>query len=174
MSSGNGMVGVGLVTSGFRVWQSPHVAVLFRFRSFSAFTMLGENHRHTVLGPKINWQTLRRPIVCWDALYRARAGKNRHVVADLEDAVFGLYLPMARTLAHTVVGESVDRHVSEQSAELGLAHAVLAGGTGAAIGVARFRIVQQLQEIDLPRSRAKGHALLQLGTDPAGSMSSSP
>jgi len=38
---GNGMVGVGLITSGFRVWQSFHVAVLFRFRSFSAFTMLG-------------------------------------------------------------------------------------------------------------------------------------
>lgn len=31
--------GVGLITSGFRVWQSSHVAVLFRFRSFSAFTM---------------------------------------------------------------------------------------------------------------------------------------
>jgi hypothetical protein len=86
----------------------------------------------------------------WDALYRARAGKNRHAVADLEDAVFGLYLPMARTLAHTVVGESVDRQVSEQSAELGLAHAVLAWQQRASIGFrrfARFSIVQQLQSI---------------------------
>jgi hypothetical protein len=87
----------------------------------------------------------------WDALYRARAGRNRHVVADLEDAVFGLYLPMARTLAaHTVVGESVGRHVSEQAAELGLAHAVLAWRQRASGGFRRFArssIVQQLQSI---------------------------
>ena len=72
------------------------------------------------------------------------------MVADLEDAVFGLYLPMARTLAHSVVGESVDRQVSEQSAELGLAHAVLAWRQRASGGFRRFArssIVQQLQSI---------------------------
>ena len=48
-------------------------------------------------------------------------------VADLEDAAFRLYLPMARTLAHTVGGETrAGRVTAEQAAELGLAYAVLA------------------------------------------------
>lgn len=37
----------------------------------------------------------------WDAIYLARVGKTWQSVADLEDAAFRLYLPMARTLAHT-------------------------------------------------------------------------
>lgn len=42
----------------------------------------------------------------WDELYLARAGTTGQPVADLEDAVFRLYLPMARTLAHSVAGDS--------------------------------------------------------------------
>jgi hypothetical protein len=49
-------------------------------------------------------------------------------VADLEDAAFRRYLPLARTLAHTAGGETpdADRTATEQLAELGLANAVLA------------------------------------------------
>lgn len=67
----------------------------------------------------------------WDALYLARAGRSRRQVVDLEDAAFRFYLPMTRTLAHTVTGgtDGVDRvraATAEQAAELGLARAVLA------------------------------------------------
>jgi hypothetical protein len=62
----------------------------------------------------------------WNALFSARAGGLPRQVADLEDAVFRFYLPMARGLAHTVVGESAaDRVPAEQAAELGLARAIL-------------------------------------------------
>jgi len=52
----------------------------------------------------------------WDALYQARAGRSRRVVADLEDAAFRRYLPLARTLAHTAGGETpdADRTATEQ------------------------------------------------------------
>jgi len=76
----------------------------------------------------------------WDALYLARAGKTAQPVADLEDAVFRLYLPMARTLAHTVSGDGTaqDRVTTEQAAELGLAHAVLAWRQRTSGGFRRF------------------------------------
>jgi hypothetical protein len=60
----------------------------------------------------------------WGELSKARAADNPHPVADLEDATFRFYLPMARTLAHSV-DESVDPTTAEQAAELGLARAVL-------------------------------------------------
>lgn len=60
----------------------------------------------------------------WGELSKARAAHNPHPVADLEDAAFRFYLPMARTLAHSV-DESVDPTMAEQAAELGLARAVL-------------------------------------------------
>jgi len=46
--------------------------------------------------------------------------------ADLEDAAFRRYLPLARTLAHTAAGNAkdADRTAVEQVAELGLANAV--------------------------------------------------
>ena len=34
----------------------------------------------------------------WDALYLARVGESARRLADLEDAVFRYYLPLARTL----------------------------------------------------------------------------
>lgn len=75
----------------------------------------------------------------WDALYLARAGKTRQPVADLEDAAFRLYLPMARSLAHTVSGGTpVDRITAEQAAELGLAFAVLAWRQRTSGGFRRF------------------------------------
>ena len=75
----------------------------------------------------------------WDALYLARAGKTWQPVADLEDAAFRLYLPMARTLAHTVGGETpADRVTAKQAAELGLAHAVLAWRQRTSGGFRRF------------------------------------
>ena len=62
----------------------------------------------------------------WDALYLARAGKTGASTADLEDSVFRMYLPMARSLAHATIAESsADRPRAEEQAELGLAHAVL-------------------------------------------------
>jgi hypothetical protein len=74
----------------------------------------------------------------WDALFLARAGKTRHVAAELEDAVFRYYLPMARTLAGTAVGETIDRVDAEEAAELGLAHAVLAWRQRSSGGFRRF------------------------------------
>jgi len=74
----------------------------------------------------------------WDALYLARAGKTRQPVADLEDAAFRLYLPMARTLAHTFGDTPVSRARAEQSAELGLAYAVLAWRQRTSGGFRRF------------------------------------
>jgi|GEM_PF-6416227 len=57
-----------------------------------------------------------------DALDLARAGQSAHTVADLEDAIFRVYLPMARALALTAGDESSAEHGrSEQAAELGLA-----------------------------------------------------
>ena len=62
----------------------------------------------------------------WNALFTARDDGLPRQVADLEDAVFRFYLPMARGLAHAVVGESAtDRVPAEQAAELGLARAIL-------------------------------------------------
>ena len=62
----------------------------------------------------------------WNALYTARAVDSPRQVADLQDSVFRFYLPMARSLAHAVIGESgTDRVAAEQAAELGLARAVL-------------------------------------------------
>lgn len=85
----------------------------------------------------------------WDALYLARAGGTMHPMADLEDAVFRFYLPMARTIAHTVTGDdAADRVSVEQAAELGLAHAVLAWRQRTSGGFRRFArstILRQLQ-----------------------------
>ena len=62
----------------------------------------------------------------WDALFTARTGKSARHLAELEDAVFRFYLPMARALARENVQEAVGLAAAEQSAELGLAQAVLA------------------------------------------------
>jgi len=74
----------------------------------------------------------------WDALFLARARKSARNMADMEDAVFRFYLPMARTMAHEVVDESEDSTVAEQAAELGLAQAVLAWRQRESGGFRRF------------------------------------
>lgn len=77
----------------------------------------------------------------WDSLYQARTGQSRRLVADLEDAAFRRYLPLARTLAHTTAGDDakeVDRIAIEQVAELGLANAVLAWRQRTSAGFRRF------------------------------------
>jgi hypothetical protein len=62
----------------------------------------------------------------WNTLHTARTEGSPRQVADLQDALFRFYLPMARGLAHAVVGESgTDRVAAEQAAELGLAQAIL-------------------------------------------------
>lgn len=87
----------------------------------------------------------------WDALYLARTGKTGQPVADLEDAAFRLYLPMARTLAHTVVGGTdADRVTAEQAAELGLAHAVLAWRQRTSGGFRRFARSTIMRELQTP------------------------
>ena len=64
----------------------------------------------------------------WSALARASTDNAPRTLAAARDAVFGRYLPMARTLAITP-GQGrrpVDPAAAEQAAELGLAQAVLA------------------------------------------------
>ena len=74
----------------------------------------------------------------WDALFLARARKSARNMADMEDAVFRFYLPMARTMAHEVVDEAQDCTAAEQAAELGLAQAVLAWRQRESGGFRRF------------------------------------
>jgi hypothetical protein len=85
----------------------------------------------------------------WDALYVARAGRSPQVEADLEDAAFRRYLPLARTLAHTMGGDSpdADRTATEQVAELGLANAVLAWRQRTGAGFLRFARSSIIREL---------------------------
>lgn len=84
----------------------------------------------------------------WDALYLARSGKSGQPVADLEDAAYSFYLPMARTIAQTVTGDSAaPGQVTEQAAELGLARAVLAWRQRTGGGFRRFARSAIMREI---------------------------
>ena len=66
----------------------------------------------------------------WAALVRARAEDTPLTCGHLQDAVFRLYLPLARSRARNVV-QQVSAHVpvaaaaADQAAEMGLAQAVL-------------------------------------------------
>lgn len=62
----------------------------------------------------------------WSSLVRARKSAAPGGVSAAEDAVFRLYLPMARSLAARTTAGSVFGTTPEQVAELGLAQAVLA------------------------------------------------
>lgn len=62
----------------------------------------------------------------WAALFTARGRDSSGQLADLEDAVFRFYLPMARTLARESVQSAPGSAAAEEAAELGLAQAVLA------------------------------------------------
>ena len=75
----------------------------------------------------------------WDALYQARTGESHQPVAELEDAAFRFYLPMARTLAHRVNGDTpMDRLRAEQAAELGLSHSLLTWRHHTSCGFRRY------------------------------------
>jgi len=83
----------------------------------------------------------------WDALYQARKGQSRRLVADLEDAAFRRYLPMARTLAHTEGGaQDADHPAIEQAAELGL-NAILAWRQRTGAGFRRFARSSIIREL---------------------------
>lgn len=62
----------------------------------------------------------------WSSLVWARTSAAPGAVSAAEDAVFRLYLPMARSLAARTTAGSVAGTTPEQVAELGLAQAVLA------------------------------------------------
>ena len=62
----------------------------------------------------------------WDALFQARGRNSVRELADMEDAVFRFYLPMARTLANEYVDSSPSSAATQEAAEFGLAQAVLA------------------------------------------------
>jgi hypothetical protein len=85
----------------------------------------------------------------WDALYQARASRSRRLVADLEDAAFRRYRPLARTLAHSAAGEATgpDRTNIEQATELGLAKAVLAWRERTGAGFRRFARASIIREL---------------------------
>jgi hypothetical protein len=97
----------------------------------------------------------------WQTLQTARTGDRTNAVADLEDAVFRNYLPMARTLARSVIGGSVDRRAADEAAELGLARAVLAWRQPTGGGFRRFAratILRQLQDCVWPRPASAGRS----------------
>jgi len=88
----------------------------------------------------------------WYVLARASTDNAPRTLAAARDAVFGRYLPMARTLAITP-GQGrrpVDPAAAEQAAELGLAQAVLAwrrpDGDGFEV-TARAAIAAQLRRL---------------------------
>jgi hypothetical protein len=84
----------------------------------------------------------------WDALYLARAGKSQRSAAELEDAIFRLYLPMARAVAQRVGGDdAAERTRAEQAAEPGLAHAVLSWEQRSGGGFRRFARGKMLRHL---------------------------
>ncbi len=84
----------------------------------------------------------------WDALHQARAERACRLVADLEDAAFRRYLPMARTFAHMEGGpQDADRTAIEQAAELGLANAILAWRQRTGAGFRRFARSSMIREL---------------------------
>ena len=85
----------------------------------------------------------------WDALYLARAGKSGQPVADIEDAAFRFYLPMARSIARTVCDDPTSAAGADtvQAAELGLARAVLAWRQRTSGGFRRFARSTIMREI---------------------------
>ncbi len=62
----------------------------------------------------------------WEALSTARAEQSHEHIADLEDAVFESYLPMATALADRVgYDTAAEEMAAQRAAELGLAMAVI-------------------------------------------------
>ena len=84
----------------------------------------------------------------WNTLFNARAGERLQEGADLEDAVFRFYLPMARSLSQRVrCSTEGEVRVAEQAAELGLARAVLGWQQPTSAGFRRFARTTILQHL---------------------------
>ena len=82
----------------------------------------------------------------WDALARARAHYDPRLLATAEDAVFGFYLPLARTMAGGRVAGAGRDLGTERAAEFGLAEAVLRWRRSDGRGFeARTRVVSAAQ-----------------------------
>ena len=91
----------------------------------------------------------------WDALYAARTDRRLRSVAELEDAAFTFYLPLARSAASLVYGESAEAADSaQQAAELGLARAILSWPHRTSNGFRRFARAVVIQQISDQASRA--------------------
>jgi hypothetical protein len=94
----------------------------------------------------------------WAALARARTGDLPRTRAHTEDAVFRFYLPLARTLAQASPRYRRDPHGAEQTAEVGLAQAVLAWRHSNSSGfaqAARTAINNHLQRTHGPTTRRR-------------------
>ena len=107
---------------------------------------------------RVNESALIRDV--WYVL--AGAGKAPRTRAAARDAVFGRYLPMARTVATTPGPGSrpVDTADAEQVAELGLAQAVLGWGRPDGEGfeaTARAAIAAQLRRLPATPGEPPGH-----------------
>lgn len=86
----------------------------------------------------------------WDALDRARVNAAPRTLAAAQDAIFQLYLPMARTLAHSVdTGDRlVEPSAAEKAAELGLAQAVLGWRSPDGTGFELFATIAVAAQLD--------------------------
>jgi hypothetical protein len=97
----------------------------------------------------------------WDALRDARAEQRPLTLAQVEDALFRHYLPMARSIARGRAPDSVDSDALSQAAEVGLAQAILAWRRPDTDGFDRFAsaaITDQLRRYDrlVPPSNRSG------------------
>ena len=92
----------------------------------------------------------------WSVMARASTGESSRTVAAARDAIFGRYLPMARSLANSPGLEQapVDRFTSEQAAETGLAQAVLGWRRPDGGGFELFASIAVAAELDrIPTER---------------------
>lgn len=86
----------------------------------------------------------------WDALHQARTDAKPRTLAHVQDALFRRYLPMARSMAAEHAPDHPDPAGLQQTAEVGLARAILAWDHGPA-GFDRFArnaITHQLRHHD--------------------------
>jgi hypothetical protein len=87
----------------------------------------------------------------WEALDRARTGSQPRTLAQVEDALFRYYLPMARSIAARHAPDHPDPDGIGQAAEVGLAQAILGWRHRGPAGFDRFAgstITAQLRRHD--------------------------
>lgn len=97
----------------------------------------------------------------WSVLDRARTDDAPRTLTAAQDAVFREYLPMARTIAAAVdCGDRPgDRAAADQTAEIGLAQAVLGWRRSDSTGFELFAyvaIAAQLDRLPVQRPRSAG------------------